>query len=96
MNGALLRGVFFCLDHDPKLPRFDHWWFFAFMPHINADLWRLLSNADLIGPAAEACNLSTVVHLNGMFCSGYLSFRLREFSCLMYDAQISKKKKECN
>jgi hypothetical protein len=66
------------------------------MPDINADLRWLLSKANFVGPAAEASDLSAVIHLNGRFCSGYLSFRQREFSCLMYDAQISKKKKECN
>ena len=59
------------------------------MPDINADLRWFLSKADFIGSAAEASDLSAVVHLNGRFCSGYLGFRLREFSCLMYDAQIS-------
>jgi hypothetical protein len=54
------------------------------------------SKANFVGPAAEASDLSAVIHLNGRFCSGYLSFRQREFSRLMYDAQISEKKKECN
>ena len=74
MNGAPLRGVFFCLNHDPKLPRLSRWLFFAFMPKVNGDLRGLPIKANLIGPAAETCNLSTVVHLHGKFCSGYLDF----------------------
>ena len=89
MNGAPLRGVFCCLNHDPKLPRLYGWWFFTLMPRGNAHLRWILSKADFVGPAAEASDLSAVIHLNGRFCSGYLSFRQREFSCLLYDAQIS-------
>ena len=77
------------LNHDSKLPRLHCWRLFSLTPYINGDLRRLLSKADFIGPAAEASDLSAVIHVNGRFCSGYLSFRLREFFCLMYDAQIS-------
>ena len=95
MNDAPLRGVFFCLNHDPKLPWLNGRWLFTLIPDCNAHLRWFLSKADFIGPAAEASDLSAVIHLNGRFCSGYLSFRQHEFSCLLYDAQISKKKKEC-
>ena len=74
MNGAPLRGVFFCLNHDPKLPWLYGWWLFTLMPDINADLRWLLSKADFIGPAAEASDLSAVIHVNGRFL-----FRLFEF-----------------
>ena len=74
MNGAPLRGVFFCLNHDPKLPRLHGRRLFTLKPDINADLRWLLSKADFIGPAAEASDLSAVVHLNGRFL-----FRLFEF-----------------
>ena len=74
MNGAPLRGVFFCLNHDPKLPRLHGRWLFTLMPYVNGDLWWLPIKADLIGPAAEASDLSAVVHLNGRFL-----FRLFEF-----------------
>ena len=74
MNGAPLRGVFFCLNHDPKLPWLHSRWLFTLMPDINADLRWLLSKADFIGPAAEASDLSAVIHVNGRFL-----FRLFEF-----------------
>ena len=47
---------------------------FTLMPDINADLRWLLSKADFIGPAAEASDLSAVIHVNGRFL-----FRLFEF-----------------
>ena len=74
MNGAPLRGVFFCLNHDPKLPWLNGRWLFTLMPHGNAHLRWLLSKADFIGPAAEASDLSAVIHVNGRFL-----FRLFEF-----------------
>ena len=74
MNGAPLRGVFFCLNHDPKLPWLNDRWLFTLMPDINADLRWFLSKADFIGPAAEASDLSAVIQLNGRFL-----FRLFEF-----------------
>ncbi len=74
MNGAPLRGVFFCLNHDPKLPRLYGWWLFTLMPRGNAHLRWFLSKADFIGPAAEASDLSAVIQLNGRFL-----FRLFEF-----------------
>ena len=74
MNGDPLRGVFFCLNHDPKLPRLNGRWLLTLMPHVNGDLRWLLSKADFIGPAAEASDLSAVIHVNGRFL-----FRLFEF-----------------
>ena len=75
MNGAPLRGVFFCLNHDPELPWLNGWRLFTPMPRGNAHLRWFLSKADFIGPAAEGSDLSAVVHLNGRFL-----FRLFEFS----------------
>ena len=63
------------LDHDSQLPRLHGRWLFTLMPHVNTDLWWLVSKADFSGPAAEACDLSAVVHLNGQFL-----FRIFEFS----------------
>ena len=67
MNGAPLRGVFFCLNHDPELPWLNGWRLFTLMPRGNAHLRWFLSKADFIGPAAEASDLSAVIHLNGLF-----------------------------
>ena len=89
LNVGNSRVRLLTLDHDSQLPRLHGRWLFTLMSHVNTDLWWLLSKTDFIGPAAEASDLSAVIHLNGRFCSGYLSFRLREFSCLLYDAQIS-------
>ena len=74
MNGAPLRGVFFCLNHDPQLPWLYSRWLFTLMPRGNAHLRWFLSKADFIGPAAEASYLSAVIHVNGRFL-----FRLFEF-----------------
>ena len=62
------------LDLDVKLPRFLRRWLFTLMPRGNAHLRWFLSKADFIGPAAEASDLSAVIHVNGRFL-----FRLFEF-----------------
>ena len=69
-----LRERLLTLDHDSQLPRLLGRWLFTLIPYVNGDFWWLLSKADLIGPAAEASDLSAVIHENGRFL-----FRLFEF-----------------
>ena len=50
------------------------------MPNINSELWCLLNKVDLVGAAAETRGFSFVVHMNELFSSKHLSFRLRNFT----------------
>ena len=68
----------FPLNEDAELPRFFRRWLLSLVPYIEVQFWWAAEYRDLIGPAAQARNLSTVIH-GQKFSPGYPSFDDQKF-----------------
>ena len=69
----------FPLNEDAELPWFFHRRLLSLMPYVKAQFWRAAEYRELIGPAAQARDLSTVIH-DQRFSLDYQGFDDQKFS----------------
>ena len=81
----------FALNEDSELPRFFRRRLLSFVPYLEAQFLWAAEHRDLVGPAPQAQNLSTVIH-GQSFPQIIQVLTTRNFIYDLYDVMFNKLK----